>query len=80
LLIGVHGANKIEAMEYARHAERIGGVLERRTGFVLQKEILRRRGIFRNTLLRNRRRFNRGEPGLRELDAIMEMLRPHFRL
>jgi 4-hydroxy-tetrahydrodipicolinate synthase len=58
----------------------LSAVLERRTGFVLQKEILRRRGIFRNTLLRNTRRFNMDEADLRELDEIMEMLRPHFRV
>jgi hypothetical protein len=30
--------------------------------------------------MRNTRRFNMDEADLRELDQIMEMLRPHFRV
>jgi 4-hydroxy-tetrahydrodipicolinate synthase len=55
-------------------------VLERRTGFVLQKEILRRRGIFRNVVMRTTRRFTMDAADLAELDRIMELLRPHFRV
>ncbi len=55
-------------------------VLERRTGFVLQKEILRRRGIFRTVTMRNTRRFSMDAADLRELDEILEMLRPSFRV
>ncbi len=55
-------------------------VLERRTGFVLQKEILRRRGIFRNVVMRTTRRFTMDAADLAELDRIMDLLRPHFRV
>jgi dihydrodipicolinate synthase/N-acetylneuraminate lyase len=55
-------------------------VLERRTGYVLQKEVLRRRGVFKTTVMRNTRRFSMDEADLRELDGIMEILRPHFRV
>lgn len=55
-------------------------VLERRTGFVLQKEILRRRGIFRNVVMRTTRRFTMDKADLAELDRLMEQLRPHFRV
>jgi 4-hydroxy-tetrahydrodipicolinate synthase len=55
-------------------------VLERRTGFVLQKEILRRRGIFRTVVMRNTRRFSMDAADLAELDRILERLRPHFRV
>jgi len=58
----------------------LSAVLERRTGYVLQKEILRRRGIFRTVVMRNTRRFSMDAADLRELDGIMEMLRPHFRV
>lgn len=57
----------------------LSAVLERRTSYVLQKEILRRRGIFRTVVMRNTRKFNMDAVDLRELDEIMEMLRPHFR-
>jgi dihydrodipicolinate synthase/N-acetylneuraminate lyase len=56
------------------------GVLERLTGFVLQKEILRRRGIFKTVVMRNTRKFSMDEGDLKELDVIMEILRPHFRV
>jgi 4-hydroxy-tetrahydrodipicolinate synthase len=58
----------------------LSAVLERRTGYVLQKEVLRRRGIFQTVTMRNTRRFTMDEADLRELDQIMEMLRPHFRV
>lgn len=55
-------------------------VLERRSTFVLQKEILRRRGVFRTVVMRNTRRFPLDAADLKELDEIMEALRPHFRV
>jgi 4-hydroxy-tetrahydrodipicolinate synthase len=58
----------------------LAAVLERRTGYVLQKEILRRRKIFRTVTMRNTRRFTMDAADLRELDEIMEMLRPDFRV
>ena len=58
----------------------LSAVLERRTTYVIQKEVLRRRGIFKTVTMRNTRRFNMDEADLRELDQIMEMLRPHFRV
>jgi 4-hydroxy-tetrahydrodipicolinate synthase len=58
----------------------MAGVLERLTGFVLQKEILRRRGVFKNVVMRNTRKFSMDAGDLKELDTIMEILRPHFRV
>lgn len=58
----------------------LSAVLERRTTFVLQKEILRRRGIFKTVVMRRTRKFTMDAADLRELDQIMEMLRPHFRV
>ncbi len=58
----------------------LSAVLERRTTYVIQKEILRRRGIFRTVVMRNTRRFAMDDADLRELDRIMEMLKPHFRV
>lgn len=55
-------------------------VLERRTTYVLMKEILRRRGIFKTVVMRNTRRFPMDAGDQRELDMIMESLRPHFRV
>lgn len=55
-------------------------VLEESVGYVLQKEILRRRGIFTNTLMRHTRRPLLDAGDLRELDAIFEALRPHLRV
>ncbi|MBV6432719.1 MAG: 4-hydroxy-tetrahydrodipicolinate synthase [Bryobacteraceae bacterium] len=55
-------------------------VLERRTTYVIQKEILRRRGIFRTVVMRRTRKFTMDAEDLRELDEIMEALRPHFRV
>ncbi len=57
----------------------LSAVLERRVGFVIQKEILRRRGIFKNVVMRRTSRFTMDAADLRELDQIMELLRPHFR-
>jgi len=58
----------------------LAAVLERRTGYVLQKEILRRRGIFKTVIMRNTRRFSMDADDLRELDGILEMLRPSYRV
>ena len=58
----------------------LSAVLERRTGYVLQKEVLRRRGIFKTVVMRNTRKFTMDAADLRELDRIMELLKPHFRV
>ena len=58
----------------------LSAVLERRTTFVIQKEILRRRGIFKNTVMRRTRKFTMDAADLRELDQLMELLKPHFRV
>lgn len=58
----------------------LSAVLERRTTYVLQKEILRRRGIFRTVVMRNTRRFTMDAGDMKELDRIMELLKPHFRV
>ncbi len=55
-------------------------VLEQQTGYVLQKEILKRRGIFKTTVMRETRNMSMDEWDLRELDAIFEALRPYFRV
>lgn len=55
-------------------------VLERRTSYVLQKEVLRRRGVFKTVTMRSTSKFNMDEHDLRELDLIMESLKPHFRV
>lgn len=54
-------------------------VLERRTGYVLMKEILRRRGVFATTKMRNTSRVFMDAEDVKELDMIMESLKPHFR-
>jgi 4-hydroxy-tetrahydrodipicolinate synthase len=73
-----HAGKKKEARElFAKFLP--AAVLERRTTYVLQKEILRRRGIFRTVVMRNTRRFTMDAIDLQELDRIMEDLRPHFR-
>ncbi|HWQ52846.1 MAG TPA: dihydrodipicolinate synthase family protein [Bryobacteraceae bacterium] len=54
-------------------------VLEQQTGYVLQKEILRRRGIFRTIVMRNSRGMSMDAGDLRELDEIFAVLRPYFR-
>ena len=58
----------------------LAAVLERRTGYVLQKEILRRRGIFKTVVMRNTRKFSMDADDLRELDGILELLRPFYRV
>jgi dihydrodipicolinate synthase/N-acetylneuraminate lyase len=58
----------------------LSAVLERRVSYVLQKEILRRRGIFKTVTMRNTRRFTMDAADLKELDRIMELLKPHFRV
>lgn len=58
----------------------LSAVLERRTTFVIQKEILRRRGIFKNTVMRRTSKFTMDAADLRELDQLMELLKPHFRI
>ncbi|MEZ5366813.1 MAG: dihydrodipicolinate synthase family protein [Bryobacterales bacterium] len=57
----------------------LSAVLERRTTFVLMKEILRRRGIFKNTIMRRTSKFTMDAADQRELDQIMELLQPYFR-
>ncbi|MBI1354190.1 MAG: hypothetical protein GC160_07575 [Acidobacteria bacterium] len=58
----------------------LSAVLERRTTFVLMKEILRRRGVFKNVIMRRTSRFTMDAADLRELDQIMELLQPYFRV
>lgn len=58
----------------------LSAVLERRVSFVIQKEILKRRGVFKNTVMRRTSRFTMDAADLKELDQIMELLRPHFRV
>lgn len=57
----------------------MSAVLERSTGFVLQKEILRRRGVFKTVVMRRTRKFTMDKGDLAELDRIMEVLQPHLR-
>ena len=54
-------------------------VLEMHTGYVVQKEILRRRGVFKTVIMRNTRKFSMDAGDLHELDEIFEVLRPYFR-
>jgi len=74
-----HGDKKKEAHELFRKFL-LSAVLERRTSFVIQKEILRRRKIFKTVVMRRTRKFTMDEFDLRELDQIMELLRPYFRV
>jgi len=55
-------------------------VLELHTGYVLQKEILRRRGVFKTVVMRDTSRGTMDEWDQRELDEIFEALRPYFRV
>jgi dihydrodipicolinate synthase/N-acetylneuraminate lyase len=74
-----HSGKKKEAQDlFMRFL--LAAVLERRTGYVLQKEILRRRGIFKNVVMRSTRRFTMDADDLRELDRILDMLRPYYRV
>ena len=53
--------------------------LEQVTGFILQKEILRRRGVFKTIFMRHsRKEMDSGD--LRELDQIFTVLKPYFRV
>lgn len=73
-----HSGRKKESLDlFMKFA--LSAILERRTTYVLQKEILRRRGIFKTTTMRNTRRFTMDAADLRELDRIMDLLKPHFR-
>jgi hypothetical protein len=56
-------------------------VLELHTGYVLQKEILRKRGVFKTAVMRVERGFAPMDAGdHRELDEVYEALRPYFRV
>jgi len=54
-------------------------VLEQSTGYGLQKEILRRRGVFKTIVMRDERKGEMDAGDLHELDEIFEVLRPYFR-
>ena len=55
-------------------------VLEQQTGYVLQKEILRRRGIFKTIVMRDTSKVSLDAADLRELDEIFAVLKPYFRV
>jgi 4-hydroxy-tetrahydrodipicolinate synthase len=55
-------------------------VLEQNVTYVVQKEILRRRGVFKTTWMRNTRKFAMDAGDLRELDEIFDTLRSYFRV
>jgi len=55
-------------------------VLEQSTGYVLQKEILRRRGIFTTIAMRDKQKAGMDAGDLHELDEIFEVLRPYLRV
>ena len=55
-------------------------VLEQHTGYVVQKEILRRRGVFQTVVMRNTRKFSMDAGDLHELDEIFAVLKPYFRV
>ncbi|MBI3694438.1 MAG: hypothetical protein HY238_06325 [Acidobacteria bacterium] len=55
-------------------------VLEQHTGYVLQKEILRRRWVFKTVVMRDTRRFSMDAGDQQELDEIFEVLRPYLRV
>lgn len=55
-------------------------VLELQTGYGLQKEILRRRGVFKTVVMRDTSRGTMDEWDQRELDEIFQVLRPYFRV
>jgi 4-hydroxy-tetrahydrodipicolinate synthase len=55
-------------------------VLERRTSYVLQKEILRRRGVFATVKMRNTSRYFLDAGDTQELDLILETLKPYYRV
>lgn len=51
-------------------------VLEQSVGYVLQKEILRRRGVFQTTLMRHSRQVQMDKHDQSELDGIFQLLYP----
>ena len=55
-------------------------VLEKSTGYVLQKEILRRRGIFKTVTMRSTRKFTMDSWDLKELDEVMAVMKPYFKV
>jgi 4-hydroxy-tetrahydrodipicolinate synthase len=55
-------------------------VLEQHTGYVVQKEILRRRGVFKTVTMRSTSKFSMDKGDLRELDEIFDVLKPYFRV
>ncbi len=56
-------------------------VLELHTGYVLQKEILKKRGVFKTSVMRVDRGFAPMDAGdHRELNEVFEALRPYFRV
>jgi 4-hydroxy-tetrahydrodipicolinate synthase len=55
-------------------------VLEEHTGYVLQKEILRRRGIFKTAQMRGVKKPSMDAGDQRELDEVFQALRPYFRV
>jgi 4-hydroxy-tetrahydrodipicolinate synthase len=74
-----HEGKKAEARELFGKFLQMA-VLEKDTGYVVQKEILRRRGIFKTVTMRKTRKFTMDAGDLKELDAIMELMKPHFRV
>ncbi len=55
-------------------------VLEQHTGYIVQKEILKRRGVFSTTVMRSPRKMGMDEWDQRELTEIFDVLRPYFRV
>ncbi|MCL5005456.1 MAG: dihydrodipicolinate synthase family protein [Acidobacteria bacterium] len=55
-------------------------VLELSTGYVVQKEIMRRRGVFKTVVMRDTTKFSMDAGDRHELDDIFEVLRPYFRV
>ncbi len=55
-------------------------VLEQHTGYIVQKEILRRRGVFSTIVMRSPRKMGMDEWDQRELTEIFDVLRPYFRV
>ncbi|MCE5307712.1 MAG: dihydrodipicolinate synthase family protein [Acidobacteriales bacterium] len=55
-------------------------VLEQHTGYMVQKEILKRRGVFSTTVMRSPRKMGMDEWDQRELTEIFDVLRPYFRM
>lgn len=52
-------------------------VLGQHTGYVVKKEILRRRGVFRTVTMRSASKFNMDKGHLHELDEIFGVLGPN---